>query len=83
MTIALPDHPELRGIVTFGKESVRMDGISAGIDAHGVEKVTAAMERLIAEVLTILGRLIGDDMAFRLMDHRIGVSPDRTPRGSP
>ena len=36
--------------------------------AHGVTAVTAAIEALLAALLDILGRLIGGDMATRLID---------------
>ena len=50
-------------------EGIRLDGIAACADAHGIDNVRAAIEALIAALVDILTRLIGDDMAIRLLDH--------------
>lgn len=62
-------HPVLKDLRRSETDDVRLDGIAASVDAHGIEAVTAAVEALLAAVLDILTRLIGEDMATRLIVH--------------
>jgi hypothetical protein len=77
------DHPVLKHIRTVNNGAIHLDGVVASADAHGVAPVTAAIEALLAALLDVLGRLIGEDMAMRLLDHDLpGPSRDggtRTP----
>lgn len=67
-------HPVLKELRRSDTGDVRLDGIAASVDAHGIEAVTAAAEALLAAVLDILTRLIGEDMATRLIV-RDGAQP--------
>src|SRR5512140_1377091 len=67
-------HPVLREIGRIGKSGVSLDGVVAGVDAHGVPAVTAAVESLLATLADILGGLIGADMAMNLIDHDAQLS---------
>ena len=62
-------HPVLKDLHGRADEGIRLDRIAAAADAHGIETVTAALEALIGALVDILTRLIGDDMAIRLLDH--------------
>ena len=62
-------HPALKELHGGGEEGIRLDFIAASADAHGTDTVRAAIEALIAALVDILTRLIGDDMAIRLLDH--------------
>ena len=62
-------HPVLKELHGRADEGIRLDGIAASADAHGIESVRAAIEALIGALVDILTRLIGDDMAIRLLDH--------------
>jgi hypothetical protein len=77
------DYPALKDIHTLNHGAIHLDGVVASVEAHGVVPVTAAIEALLAALLDVLGRLIGEDMAMRLLDHDLaGPSPDggtRTP----
>jgi hypothetical protein len=77
------DHPALKDIHTVNHGAIHLDGVVASVEVHGVVPVTAAIEALLAALLDVLGRLIGEDMAMRLLDHDLaGPSPDggtRTP----
>jgi hypothetical protein len=42
--------------------------VSAAIQAHGAGAVQAAVEMLLATLIDILARLIGEDMAIRIID---------------
>ena len=61
-------HPVLKDLRRRADEGIRLDGIPASAAAHGIESVTAAIEALIAALVDILTRLVGDDMAIRLLD---------------
>jgi hypothetical protein len=63
-----PEHPALTVIRRFDGDSFHLDGVVASVEAHGVAAVTAAIEALLASVVEILGRLIGEDMAIRLIE---------------
>ena len=62
-------HPVLKDLHGRADEGIRLDGIATSANAHGIETVTAAIEALIGALVDILTRLIGDDMAIRLLDH--------------
>lgn len=61
------DHPALKKIVRLNK-GIHLDGVAASVEAHGVPAVTAAIEALLASLIDVLARLIGEDMAIRLID---------------
>ena len=71
-------HPVLKELHGGADEGIRLDGIATSANAHGIESVTAAIEALIGALVDILTRLIGDDMALRLLDHD---GPQAPPRG--
>ncbi len=62
-------HPALKDIRRWNDVSLHLDGVLTSVEAHGVVAVTAAIEALLAALVEILGRLIGEDMAIRLIDH--------------
>lgn len=62
-------HPVLYAIVRLDEGGVSVDGLAASVEGNGVSAVTAAIEVLLATLVEFLGRLIGEDMAVRLMDH--------------
>jgi hypothetical protein len=70
------EHPALKSITRLNENSIHLDGVAASIEAHGVAAVTKAIEALIAALIDALGRLIGEDMAMRLID------PDAPPSRS-
>lgn len=79
-TRAQPQHPALADIGQIGKSGVSLD-VVAGVNAHGVPAVTAAVESLLATLADILGGLIGADMVMNLIDHDGQLS--KAPNGRP
>jgi hypothetical protein len=71
-------HPVLKDLRGRADEGIRLDGIAASANTHGVESVSAAIEALIGALVDMLTRLIGEDMAMRLLDHD---GPQAPPRG--
>ena len=70
-------HPILKDLRSRADEGIRIDSIAASAAAHGIDKVTAAIEALFAALVDILIRLIGDDMTIRLLDHDGPQAPAR------
>ena len=69
-------HPILKELHRGNGDATRVDGIAESVKAHGIGEVTAAIEALLAAVIDILTRLIGEDMATRLIS-----GEDRRPNG--
>jgi hypothetical protein len=67
-------HPALKNILRLHAGGIHLDGVNASVETHGVATVTAAIEALLATLVDILGRLIGDDMALRLINGDLGPS---------
>jgi hypothetical protein len=63
-----PDHPALTTVRRLDGDSIQLDGVVAAAEAHGIAAVKAAIEALLATLVDVLGRLIGEEMAIRLID---------------
>jgi hypothetical protein len=74
LALAEARHGVLASVRHVNGRGISLDGLSAAIEAHGVVTVAAAIEAMLAALLDVLGRLIGEDMAVRLMD------PEALPR---
>lgn len=61
-------HPSLKSVRRLDGMSIHLDGVPAAVEEHGVAHVSAAVEALLAALVDILGRLIGEDMAMRILD---------------
>jgi hypothetical protein len=61
-------HPALRNIRRLSGGGIHMEGVTATVETHPVVEVTAAVEALLGALVDVLGRLIGEDMAIRILD---------------
>jgi hypothetical protein len=61
-------HPALHGIRGLNDGNFHLDGVVASVAAHGVSEVTEAVEALLAALVDVLSRLIGEDMAIRILE---------------
>jgi hypothetical protein len=68
-------HPVLKSIHRRSANGIQLDGVAASVEINGVPAVTGSIEALLAAVLDILGRLIGEDMAVRIIDQNDGKLP--------
>lgn len=59
-------HPLIRELRRNSDGGVSFDVLVTSVDVHGVGPVTAAIEALLAALVDILIRLIGEDMTVRL-----------------
>jgi hypothetical protein len=61
-------HPALKNIRRLDEGGIYLDGVIASIETYGVVEVTASVEALLASLVDVLARLIGEDMAARIID---------------
>lgn len=65
------DHPALKLIALRVRSDPYIDGIPQGIAMYGELTVAAALEAMLMNVVDLLGRIIGEDMAARLIEQSI------------
>jgi hypothetical protein len=59
------------------------DAVMEAVEAHGIAAVQGAVTALTAALVEILARLIGEDMAIRIIDPgHAGLNTDDTPAAS-
>jgi hypothetical protein len=61
-------HPVWREIRRRDRDGVHFDGIASSVELHGIAAVSAAVSALLAALFDVLARLIGEDLALRLME---------------
>ena len=62
------DHPALKSLRRVGEGCFHLDGVVESVEIHGIAAVTTAVEALLAALVDVLTRLIGEDMAVKLID---------------
>ena len=60
-------HPALLRIRRLEHEVMQLDGVAKSVATDGMAVTTAAIEVLVAAVIEVLSRLIGEDMALRII----------------
>jgi hypothetical protein len=63
-----PHHPALRDMRLIQGGIIVPHGVRASVALHGIDVVTAATEALLAALLEVLTRVVGEDMALQLVD---------------
>jgi hypothetical protein len=63
------DYPALHGMSRQNQGEINLDTVVTVIERHGVAAATAVFESLLAALIDILSRLVGEEMAMQLMDH--------------
>lgn len=66
-------HPATREISLQAKSERRLDGVTETIQSHGAKAVALGLEAVLVAVLELLGRLLGADIATRLVEQ---TTPD-------
>lgn len=61
-------HPALAEVSVEHRSAPTLEGVAESVRAHGAAAVAAGLESLLVALLELLGRLIGDDMAARLVE---------------
>ncbi len=72
---AQPAHPVLATVRVHDLLTPVLDGLPEAATAHGVPAVHAAVAAVIAGVVDLLGRVIGDDMARNLLESLMLTAP--------
>jgi hypothetical protein len=68
------DNPALAQIQLHARSEPYIDGLAAAIMAHGDAATAAALESMLVRLVELLGRLIGDDMATKLIGRSLAAS---------
>lgn len=66
LRVTRTDHPALAQLSFDAGDQV---ATSAEVRAHGTREVAAGMVALVGTVIQLLGRIIGEEMALRLVEH--------------
>jgi hypothetical protein len=73
---ARTDHPALGKIQLHTRAEPYIDGVAETIIAQGDPATAEALESMLVRLVELLGRLIGDDMAIKLIERTL-APPDR------
>ena len=74
LELARAEHPALSRVSCYGSDEQE---IAAAVRAHGTAEVTAGMVALVATLIDLLGRIIGEEMAVELVNQAVAASPRR------
>lgn len=77
MAEARIEHPVLGQIQLRARSEPYIDGVAQTIMAHGDAATAEALESLLVRLVELLGRLIGNDMAMKLIERRLAASDRR------
>lgn len=64
---ARDEHPLLENIEMAGRPASSLNGVEEAMQSHGEAATVAALEAVITALVSLLGRLIGEDMALKLI----------------
>lgn len=71
---ARTDYPVLEEIQLRAQSEPYVEGVAETIMAHGDAATGAALESMLVRLVELLGRLIGDDMAMKLIEGTLAAS---------
>jgi hypothetical protein len=72
-------HPALEQIQLHARKDPYVEGVAEAIIAHGEPATADSLEAMIANVVQVLGRLIGDDMAMKLIERSLTADGGSAP----
>lgn len=73
---ARTQYPALGQIQLHARSDPYIDGVAETILAHGDSATAEGLESMLVRLVELLGRLIGDDMATKLIDRSL-AAPER------
>jgi hypothetical protein len=76
---ARTEYPALGQVQLHARTEPYIDGVAETIMAHGDPATAEALESMLVHLVELLGRLIGDDMAMKLIERSLAASD----RGDP
>jgi hypothetical protein len=71
---ARTEYPALEKIQLRARSEPYVDGVAETIMAHGEAATAEALESMLVRLIELLGRLIGDDMAMKLIERSLAAS---------
>jgi hypothetical protein len=71
---ARTEYPALEQIQFHARSEPYLDGVAEAIIAHGDPATAEAIESMLVRLVELLGRLIGDDMAMKLIERNLDAS---------
>jgi len=71
---ARTEYPALGQIQLHARSEPYIDGVAEAIMAHGDPATAEALESMLMSLVELLGRLIGDDMAMKLIERSLAAS---------
>ena len=74
LELVRPEHPVLSRLSCTGSDEQE---IAAAVRAHGAAEVTAGMVALVATLIDLLSRTVGEEMAVELVNQAVAASPHR------
>jgi hypothetical protein len=81
---ARTEYPALEQIQLRARSAPYIDGVAESIMASGDDATGEALESMLVRLVELLGRLIGDDMATKLIERSLNTSGrgDSAPGGT-
>jgi hypothetical protein len=76
---ARTEYPALGQIQLHARSEPYIDGVAETIMAHGDPATAEALESMLVRLVELLGRLIGDDMAMKLIERSLAASDRADP----
>ena len=74
---ARADHPALSNVRYTSQSAVCLDGLAESARLHGAGAATDGVVAILTALIDLLGRLIGEDLAMRLVEQSVpAVTPD-------
>jgi hypothetical protein len=71
---ARAEYPALGQIHLHARSDPYIDGVTETITAHGDPATAVGLEAMLVNLIELLGRLIGDDMATKLIERTLAAS---------
>jgi hypothetical protein len=71
---ARAEYPALEQIRLHTRSDPYIDGVAETIMTHGDPATAAGLEAMLVNLIELLGRLIGDDMATKLIERSLAAS---------
>jgi hypothetical protein len=65
---AKTDHPLLEKIQLRARSEPYLDGVVEAIEAYGATATAEALESMLVGLIEVLSRLVGDDMAMKMIE---------------
>jgi hypothetical protein len=75
------EYPALTQVQLRARSEPYIDSVAETIIAHGDAATAEALESLLVRLVELLGRLIGDDMAMKLIERSLVASETGRPSG--